>query len=178
MRNRANIERKITIKTYKASGLTTSNNTTSENIIKYIREQVTDTAGNSFITAGKYSLQGWVQLYEVFASSDMNAKAFATAVDGMVFGDTVLKLNTVNSYLGHITWAIEEFDDEDTEWESLAILTEFSSMTELINYKYETLGKKSPKAKTTKPSKVDSEFARIQKMSKSEQTALRKKLGW
>lgn len=172
--------------TYKASGLPASinnNNGKGEALYSNIRIQATDTAGDSFIRSGKLCLQGWAQLFEVFQSSSLNKNQFAQAVDGLAFGDVSLKKATVNKYLGLIEWALSFLSDEsdDDDADVLSVLGSFSFVTEIESFRKDNVHvvERAPKGKAKKSSSVvDDTVARIRKMSKAEQVALREKMGW
>lgn len=124
-------------------------------------------------------------MFETWQGSGISKNAFAGVVDGMVFGDTKLNKNTVNPYLGIIEWAVEFFDDSDSDSDSLVILGEFNSVTELRAFMQNEKGVKQSNPggdkKVTKKDKVetvDEIVARVKKMSKREQAEFKKKMGW
>ena len=182
MRNRW-LTKENTIKTNKASVLNASNGTPSNieaGLYSSIRDEVSASAGKSFIKAGKYSLQGWVQVFECWQGSGISKNAFATVVDGMVFGDAVLVKSTLNAYMGIIEWALDYFDETlDEDSDSLTILSEFASMTELRSFKQSELGQKKSNDRPSKKSDpVEKIVKSLKSLSKAEQLKIRKEMGW
>lgn len=167
-------QEKIPITTYKASGLTARNSKRDYSNNHY--KELADTAGNSFIRAGQYTLQGWVQVWNCQTASGLSVNAYAEAIDGATFGDVVLRRATVKKYISMLSWAVDYLneDSEDDEMDVMDILSQFSFVTEIEAIRY---GEKSPK-KSSKVDTVAREVARIKAMPKAEQARIRRAMGW
>jgi methyl coenzyme M reductase gamma subunit len=146
-------------------------------------------ACSSFIKAGKFTAQGWAQLFTDMEESGMNPRAWAKAHDGEVIVDEagkavqVLKFETVNKYFGLINWAmrnlVNQMDEDIDEGEVtvLDVLAEFTYITEIERVKNAHKAHKAVKSvRASDP--VAYEAKRIQKMTPAQQKALRKQLGW
>jgi len=182
VRNGGQQRKAITIRTNKASGLT-ARNTNNERMYSDTYKD----ACSSFATAGKFTAQGWAQLFTDMEESGMSARAWATAHDGDVIRDNegvqvlTLRFETVNKYFSLIRWAmanlVDEMDEDMDEDEVtvLDVLAKFKYITEIERVKNGD-APKSTKKKSNDP--VENEAKRIQKMTPAQQKALRKTLGW
>lgn len=98
----------------------------------------------------------------------------------MSFGDTVLVKSTLNAYMGIIEWALDYYDETlDEDSDSLTILSEFASMTELRSFKQSELGQKKSNDRPSKKSDpVKNIVKSLKSLSKAEQMKIRREMGW
>lgn len=136
-------------------------------------------ARDSFNKAGSYDLQAWAFIYNAWQETGASRNAFAIETHGRECGDVVLNASTTNKYLGLIEWGLSFLGDGDEDdSDVLEVLSSFNSVRDIERVKRENGAVKVRATSKKKSDVVESEVARIRKMSKAEQARLRKALGW
>lgn len=133
-------------------------------------------ARSSFEVAGKHTLQGWVFLFLDKEDSGQSTNEWAIAHDGEVFGEMTLRTATVNKYFGLIAWALRNDDwylgDDEPTVLDLVGCFDFVTQIEALKPKKES----DDKPKKSDP--VGQMVRKVQKMTKAQQNAFRKQMGW